>query len=197
MAEQFATIDDYISPVPEDVQVILEDVRRTIRNAAPTAGETISYRLPTITLNGRYLVSFAARTRHIAIYPVPTVDQAFEQELAPYRTAKSTLRFPLGQPLPHDLIARVLTLLVRHRVDSGGCGGLGASSHGPAPTATLSSTRRCSPIAPPSRPLRRPVSAMSGLYDVTGASNIGGVVAGEVGDGGCRSTDQVPEIGVV
>jgi uncharacterized protein YdhG (YjbR/CyaY superfamily) len=119
VADQFATIDDYISSFPEDVQIILEEVRRTIRNAAPAADETISYQIPTITLNGKYLVYFAAWKHHIGLYPIPTADEAFEQELAPYRAAKGTLRFPLRKPIPYDLIERLAARLVKQRVDSG------------------------------------------------------------------------------
>jgi uncharacterized protein YdhG (YjbR/CyaY superfamily) len=119
VADQFATIDDYISSFPEDVQIILEDVRRTIRNAAPAAHETISYQMPTITLNGKSLVYFAAWKHHIALYPIPAADDAFNQELAPYRAAKGTVRFPLRKPIPYDLIERLVALLVKQRLDSG------------------------------------------------------------------------------
>jgi uncharacterized protein YdhG (YjbR/CyaY superfamily) len=111
------TIDEYISSCPADVQPILEQVRRTIRAAVPAAGETISYGIPTITCNGRDLVSFAAWKHHIGLYPLPTVDEAFAQELAPYRAAKSTVRFPLGQPLPDDIIARLAALHFTQRME--------------------------------------------------------------------------------
>jgi len=116
MAEKFATVDDYISSFPEDVQLILEEVRRTIRKGAPTAGETISYQMPTITLNGKNLVHFAAWKHHIGLYPIPTADEAFEQELAAYRGTKDTVRLPLRQPIPYDLIERLTALLVEAQV---------------------------------------------------------------------------------
>lgn len=117
MTRQYATIDEYISSFPEDVQSILTQVRQTARNAAPTAGEAISYAIPTLRLNGRDLVSFAAWKHHISLYPVPAVDDALAQELAPYRAAKSTLRFPLSKPIPYDLIARLVALHVKQRLD--------------------------------------------------------------------------------
>jgi uncharacterized protein YdhG (YjbR/CyaY superfamily) len=117
--KKFATIDDYISSFPEDVQIILEEVRRTIRNAAPAAEETISYQIPTMTLNGRYLVYFAAWKHHISLYPIPDADEAFERELAPYKAAKGTMKFPLKEPIPYDLIERLVALLLKQRVDSG------------------------------------------------------------------------------
>ncbi len=119
MTRQFATIDEYISAFPEDMQIILEQVRRATRNAAPAAAETISYQMPTITLNGRDLVSFAAWKHHIGLYPIPAADDAFAQELAPYRAAKGSVRFPLGKPMPYDLIERLVALRVKQRVDSG------------------------------------------------------------------------------
>jgi uncharacterized protein YdhG (YjbR/CyaY superfamily) len=118
MADKFASIDDYISSFPEDVQIILEQVRRTIRNAVPTAEETIRYQIPTVTLNGRHLVYFAAWKHHIGLYPVPVADEAFEQELAPYRAARGTVRFPLREPIPYDIIERLAALLVKQRVNS-------------------------------------------------------------------------------
>jgi uncharacterized protein YdhG (YjbR/CyaY superfamily) len=119
MAAKFASIDDYISSFPEDVQIILEEIRRTVRNAVPTAGETISYQMPTITLNGTSLVHFAAWKHHIGLYPIPTADEALERELAPYRATKDTVRLPLQQPIPYDLVERLVALLVTQRVDSG------------------------------------------------------------------------------
>ena len=120
MPKQFATIDDYTSSFPEDVQRILEEVRKTIRNAAPTADEMISYQIPTFALNGQQIVSFAAWKHYISVYPAPAGDEAFERDIAPYRAAKSTLRFPLGKPIPYPLVERLVALLVKERATSGG-----------------------------------------------------------------------------
>jgi uncharacterized protein YdhG (YjbR/CyaY superfamily) len=95
--------------------LILEQVRQTIRRAAPGATERISYQIPTITLNGKNLVYFAAWKRHIAVYPIPATDEAFEREIAPYRAAKGTLRFPLSRPVPSDLIHRLVALRVEQQ----------------------------------------------------------------------------------
>ena len=115
MTKQFATIDDYISTFPEDVQIVLEQVRRTIRKAVPAAEETISYQMPTITLDGRSLVYFAAWKRHISLYPIPAGDAAFEEEVAPYRADKSTAKFPLRKSIPYDLIERLVEFSVKQR----------------------------------------------------------------------------------
>ncbi len=100
------TIDDYIRTFPSNVRSLLEDTRQSIRDAAPGAAEAISYGIPTFFLNGKGLVSFAAWKHHIAMYAVPKGDKAFQREIAPYRAAKSTVQFPLGQPIPQDLVRR-------------------------------------------------------------------------------------------
>jgi uncharacterized protein YdhG (YjbR/CyaY superfamily) len=115
---KFATIDDYISSFPEDVQAVLEKVRQTIRNAAPAAGERISYQIPTFTLDGRDLIYLAGWKHHVGLYPVSTADEAFERELAPYRAAKATVRFPLRKPIPYELIERLVAFRVKQRLDS-------------------------------------------------------------------------------
>lgn len=106
------SIDDYIAAFPPDVQDMLQRVRATIRRAAPGAEETIRYQIPTFTLNGN-LVHFAAYKHHIGLYPAPRGDAGFERELARYAGGKGTVRFPLDQAIPYDLIRRI----VRFRVE--------------------------------------------------------------------------------
>lgn len=118
MAQHSTTSDEYIGACPAEVQAILQQVRRAAHSAAPGAGESISYGIPTLTLGGRDLVSFAAWKRHIGFYPLPALDEALAQQIAPYRAAKSSLRFPLNQPLPYDLIARLVALHVQQRPES-------------------------------------------------------------------------------
>ena len=115
MATTFATVDEYIGSFPDDVRIILEEIRRRIRAAVPEAAETISYQIPTFTLDGSAFVYFAGWKHHVAVYPIPSGDEAFEGELAPYRAAKGTLKFPLKQPIPFDLIERVAALLAAQR----------------------------------------------------------------------------------
>jgi uncharacterized protein YdhG (YjbR/CyaY superfamily) len=112
---QPATVDDYVRSVPEGVRPILQRVRQAIRAAAPEATETISYNMPTYLLGGQHLVHLAAWKRHLSLYPVPAGDEAFEREIAPYRAARSTARFPLGKPVPYELIGRLVALLVEQR----------------------------------------------------------------------------------
>jgi uncharacterized protein YdhG (YjbR/CyaY superfamily) len=115
MAVRFATIDEYIASYPPDVRVILEKIRRTILAAAPGTDETISYGIPTVTLDGRYLIYFAGWKRHISVYPIPDGDAALQQDLAPYKHARGTLRFPLTKPIPYELIERVVVAAMRAR----------------------------------------------------------------------------------
>jgi uncharacterized protein YdhG (YjbR/CyaY superfamily) len=119
VAEQFATVDEYVDAQPEEVQKILRQIRQTIRAVVPEAEETFSYGMPTVKLDGRYLMYFAAWKHHIAIYPIPAADEAFERELAPYRAAKGTLRFPRSEPIPYDLIERVVAHLLDQRRERG------------------------------------------------------------------------------
>jgi uncharacterized protein YdhG (YjbR/CyaY superfamily) len=105
------TIDEYVSSYPENVRSMLEEVRKILHEEALEAQETIKYQIPTFTLSGN-LMSFAAYKHHIGLHPVPSTTEAFKKELAPYRAAKSTLRFPIDKPLPLSLIRKV----VRQRV---------------------------------------------------------------------------------
>ena len=106
------TIDEYIAGFPKDVQVTLRRIRLTIRKAAPGAQETISYQIPTFKLNGM-LISFAAFSKHIGLYPAPSGSERFNRELAAYRASKSTVRFPLDKPVPYALVTRIVKLRVK------------------------------------------------------------------------------------
>jgi len=114
--KQFKTIDEYISMFPDEVQTILNQVRQTIRGAAPEAGETINYQMPTFTLNGN-LVHFAAFKTHIGFYPTPTGIEAFKEELAPYKGAKGSVQFPIDQPVPLSLIRRIVEYRVKENLE--------------------------------------------------------------------------------
>ena len=106
------TIHAYIAGFPEDVQAILQQVRRTIHEAAPEATEAISYQMPTFKLHGN-LVHFGAFKNHIGFYPVPSGMAAFEEELAAYKQGKGSVQFPLNKPMPLDLIRRIVEFRVQ------------------------------------------------------------------------------------
>jgi len=104
---QFKTIDDYIKTFPNKTQKILETMRQTIRKAAPQAIEAISYQIPTFRLNGN-LVHFAAYKNHIGFYPTSSGTKAFKKELSQYKGAKGSVQFPLDEPIPYDLVKKIV-----------------------------------------------------------------------------------------
>jgi uncharacterized protein YdhG (YjbR/CyaY superfamily) len=106
------TIDAYIAGYPEEVQAILQQIRRTIHETAPEATEAISYGMPTFKLHGN-LVHFAAFKNHIGFYPVPSGMAAFQEELAAYKQGKGSVQFPLDKPMPLDLIRRIVEFRVQ------------------------------------------------------------------------------------
>jgi uncharacterized protein YdhG (YjbR/CyaY superfamily) len=116
--KRFTTIDEYISTFPKETQAAIEKVRQAIHKAAPEAVETISYGMPTFDLNGKHLVFFAGWKQHISLYPIPAGNEAFQQELAHYRRAKGTLQFPLDEPIPYDLVEKIVTLLMVERQET-------------------------------------------------------------------------------
>jgi len=115
-------IDEYIAGFPPGVQEILEKVRMTIREAAPDAEEAIKYQIPTFTLNGN-LVHFAAFPKHIGFYPTPAGMEAFKDELSVYKGAKGSVQFPLDQPIPFDLISRIVAFRVKESTGKAGTKG--------------------------------------------------------------------------
>lgn len=111
------TIDEYIAGFPNELQKILKKIRTTIRKAAPTAEEKISYQIPTFTLNGKYLIYFAAWKKHVALYPAPRAHEKFKDELAAYEGGKGTVKFPLDRPIPFGLISRIVKFKVKETLE--------------------------------------------------------------------------------
>lgn len=107
------SIDEYIAEFPVETQRVLNELRALIRASAPSVTETISYAVPTFDLNGRHLVHFAGYEKHIGLYPTPSGIEAFKEELKPYKCAKGSAQFPLDQPLPTDLIRRIVEFRVK------------------------------------------------------------------------------------
>jgi uncharacterized protein YdhG (YjbR/CyaY superfamily) len=105
-------IDSYISKFPADVQAILQKVRETIRHAAPEARETISYMMPAFKQHG-ILVYFAAWEKHVGMYPPISGNKTLENAIARYAGPKGNLQFPLDEPIPYDLIERIVKLRVK------------------------------------------------------------------------------------
>jgi len=114
--KQIETIDEYIASFPENIQEILKEIRQAIREAAPDAEETISYQMPAFRLNGM-LVYFAAFKNHIGFYPTSSGVAAFKDELSQYEVSKGAIRFPLGQPVPINLITKIAKYRVEENLD--------------------------------------------------------------------------------
>lgn len=116
------TIDEYIAGFPDDVREILRQIRATIREEAPDAEEAIKYQLPTFVLHGN-LVHFGAFKNHIGFYSTPSGHQEFQEELSAYKGAKGSVQFPLDQPMPLDLIRRIVRFRVRENLEKAGAKG--------------------------------------------------------------------------
>ncbi len=111
----FRTVDEYIAAFPEDIRTLLQSVRATIRAAAPDAEERIAYQMPTYSQHGN-LVHFAALKNHIGFYPTPSGIDAFHADLAKYRSTKGAVQFPIGEPLPLELIRKVTQFRVEENL---------------------------------------------------------------------------------
>lgn len=110
----YTTIDEYIAGCPARVQPMLHKLRSTIAEAAPLAGEKISWGMATFTLHGN-LVHFSAETKHIGFHPAPSAIEEFSQELKPYNCSKGTVQLPYSRELPLDLIRRMVIFRVKEQ----------------------------------------------------------------------------------
>ena len=111
-----SSIDEYIGAFPNDIQEILEKVRMTIQKAAPDATEKISYSMPAFEQNG-IVVYFAAFKNHIGLYALPSGHEAFQEELSKYKSGKGSVQFPLNQPMPFDLITKIIKFRVKENLE--------------------------------------------------------------------------------
>ena len=111
----YTSIDAYIATFPVDIQKKLEEVRVTIKAAAPEALEKISYQMPTFYLHGN-LVHFAGYKNHIGFYPTPSGILAFGNELSHFVTSKGAIQFPLDKPIPLDLISKIVLFRVAENI---------------------------------------------------------------------------------
>jgi uncharacterized protein YdhG (YjbR/CyaY superfamily) len=112
----FSSIDEYIATFPEDIQALLETIRATIKASVPEAEERISYQMPAFALKGN-LVYFAALKNHIGLYPTASGIEAFKDELAGYEITKGSVKFPINQPLPLELISKIVQFRVTENLN--------------------------------------------------------------------------------
>jgi uncharacterized protein YdhG (YjbR/CyaY superfamily) len=120
-------IDAYIAAFPAKVRKLLQQMRRTLREEAPDAVERLSYGIPTFDVDGQHLVHFAGFARHVGFYPTARGIAAFAKELAGYKSGKGSVQFPLDEPLPLELVRRV----VRFRLDQSRAAAKRQGSHAP------------------------------------------------------------------
>ena len=106
----FRSVEEYLSSLSGQQRETLEQMRRTVKAAAPEAAETIAYDMPALRSHGRqFLVSYAAYMRHYSLFPASgAVIEALGDELTPYLAGKGTIRFPAGEPIPLDLVTRIV-----------------------------------------------------------------------------------------
>jgi uncharacterized protein YdhG (YjbR/CyaY superfamily) len=112
-------IDEYIRTFPQETQEILQKIRKAVNKSAPGCEETMSYGIPTLKLNGKYVVYFAGFKNHVSVYPifVTTGDKTLQKELMPYLSGKGTAKFPLNKPIPYDLIEKIAKLKLQERLN--------------------------------------------------------------------------------
>ncbi|MEO7841407.1 MAG: DUF1801 domain-containing protein [Anaerolineales bacterium] len=113
----FTSMDEYIANFPEGTQKVLEEIRSTIKAAAPRAREKISYQIAAFELNGKNLIHFAGWKNHISLYPIPSGNGAFNKEVSPYAAGKGTLKFPLDKAMPLKLISKIIKLRIADNLE--------------------------------------------------------------------------------
>jgi uncharacterized protein YdhG (YjbR/CyaY superfamily) len=111
---KYESVDEYIAGLPDDRRAVMEQLRTTIRAAAPDATEAISYNMPAFRLDGRFFVSYEAFKQHYSLFP--WTDEMVEElgdEVKPYAVGKGTLRFPADEPIPLGLVTRIIEIRSR------------------------------------------------------------------------------------
>ena len=115
-AQKFQTVDEYLGSFPESTKRILKEIRKTIKKAAPSAEESISYNMPAFKFHG-VLVYYAGYQHHIGFYPTPSGIEAFKKELSEYVSAKGSVQFPIDKPMPLDLISEIVKFRVEENLE--------------------------------------------------------------------------------
>jgi uncharacterized protein YdhG (YjbR/CyaY superfamily) len=109
------TIDEYIMQFSPEIQEILKNLRSIVKEAAPEAKESMSWQMPTFVLHGN-LVHFAIHKNHIGFYPAPSGIETFKDELSSYKSSKGAVQFPMGKPMPYELISRMVKFRVSENI---------------------------------------------------------------------------------
>lgn len=112
MKDAIETVDEYIQSFPKKAQVHLKAIRKIIKSTAPEALEQIAYKMPAYKLNKKPLVYFAGYKNHIGFYATPSGHTKFEKVLSKYKQGKGSVQFPMDEPMPIDLIKKIVAFRV-------------------------------------------------------------------------------------
>ena len=116
--KKITSVDEYIQSFPKDVQVTLGKVRRTLHKMVPGAVDVISYGIPCLKLDNRYLVYFAGWKKHVSLYPIPSGTPAYRKKISRYVAGKGTLKFPLTENIPLDIVEDTVKYLLKDKKGS-------------------------------------------------------------------------------
>jgi len=106
-------VNNYISQFPQETQKIMQEIRNLIKKIAPDSEENISYGMPAYKTNSKPLVYFAGYKHHIGFYATPNAHEAFKTELSEFKQGKGSVQFPLNQPMPYNLIIKMIKFKVQ------------------------------------------------------------------------------------
>jgi len=109
---KYKTVEEYLAAAPKNLALVLEELRRAIKEETPQAEEVISYNMPAFKMK-KVLVYYAAQKNHIGFYPTASPIIAFEKELKAYKTSKGAIQFPIGEPIPINLVKRIVQYRVK------------------------------------------------------------------------------------
>jgi uncharacterized protein YdhG (YjbR/CyaY superfamily) len=115
---KFTSINEYVSSLPENAQKAMGEIIASIKAKVPDAEEHISYNMPAFKMNGEYFIHFSAWKNHVGMYPIPAGNEAFQKQIELYRSAKSSLKFPLDKPMPIKLIEKFIKFRIAENLKS-------------------------------------------------------------------------------
>ena len=111
-------VDKYIDTFPDEIKSILIKIRQVIKMNAKDAEESIAYKMPAYKINGKPLIYFAGYENHIGLYATPSGHAEFDKELSRYKHGKGSVQFPIDQPIPYDLIERIVKFRIKENKKS-------------------------------------------------------------------------------
>jgi uncharacterized protein YdhG (YjbR/CyaY superfamily) len=116
--KNYKDIDSYIASFPKKVQMTLKKLRSTIKKVIPVSEETISYGIPSFSVNDSYVAHFGGFEKHVSLFPGGAAPiEAFKKELVSYKTGRGTIQFPLDTKIPYGLISRIVKYSLKHSLD--------------------------------------------------------------------------------